>query len=168
MKKKTPAVATIEKTPDIRSRMQATLSQLQDAIIESDTRLIKNRSIHERWAAREERAKGIIEQTSGEGQEAARMLLEQASEFTANYSRILKDEKDHRDLLQTQCTALQASVNKLDAFNRVQILQDRIKSIAPMRPELPSGDNERSGFDTREIEQNIHMINALIELKKES
>lgn len=168
MKKKTTAVAIVEETPDIRSRMQETLSQLQDAINESDTRLIKNRSIHERWAAREERAKGIIEQTSGEGQDAARMLLEQASEFAANYSRLLTDEEEHRNLLQTQFTSLQDSVNKLDAFNRVQVLQDRIKSIAPTRPALTTGDGERSGFDTREIEQNIHMINALIELKKES
>lgn len=168
MRKKTAEVAVIEETPDIRSRMQETLRQLQGALNESDTRLIKNRAIHGRWAAREDRAKGIVEQTSGEGQQAAKMLLVQASEFAANYSRILKDEEDHRELLEKQLTSLQESVNKLDAFNRVQILQSRIKSISPTRPALTTGDDERNVFDTREIEQNIHMINALIELKKES
>lgn len=168
MKKKTATVAIIEEAPDIRSRMQETLTQLQDAINESDTRLIKNRAIHERWAAREERAKVIIEQTSGEGQTAARMLLEQANEFASNYSHILSDEEEHRELLQTQLKSLQESVNKLDAFNRVQVLQERIKSISPARPAIIAGDDERAGFNTREIEQNIHMINALIELKKES
>jgi hypothetical protein len=168
MKNKTTTAAIVEEMPDIRSRMQTTLSQLQDAVNESDTRLIKNSSIHERWVSRVERANGIVEQTSGEGQEAAKMLLAQAEEFAGNYSRILADENEHRELLQTQFESLQESVNKLDAFNRVQMLQERIKSIAPARPAVTVGDGERSGFDTREIEQNIHMINALIELKKES
>lgn len=168
MKKKSD-VAVIDSTPDIRTRMNETLASLTDAIQAT----MKDRNTQEqvlsRWKARVERAKVIVEQTSGEGQAAAQMLLEQAEGYVATHQKAYDDEAERLTLLQTQHQSMEESVNKLDAVNRVKVLQERIKSINPAtRPAaITTGDDEKAVFDQREIEKDIHMINALIELRKE-
>lgn len=168
MKKKS-AVAVIESAPDIRTRMNETLASLREAIEVTMKDRNAQEQILSRWKARVERAKVIVEQTSGEGQAVAQMLLEQAEGYVTTHQKAYDDEAERLTLLQNQHSSMEESVNKLDAVNRVKVLQERIKSInATSQPvAITAGDDEKTVFDQREIEKDIHMINALIELRKE-
>jgi type I site-specific restriction endonuclease len=167
--KSNTAVMEVEAVSDIRARMNQTLTELQKAIEETTKRRNTQLQVLDRWTARKERIKVIIEQTPEEGRAAAEMLLEQAVSHAETHQRVLSDETEHLALLNEQHRSLEESVNRLDAVNRVKVLQERIKSINTSAPKpLSKGDDEKTVFDQREIEKNIHMINALIELKKDS
>lgn len=168
-KKRQSDVAVIEAPVDIRAKMNTTLEELGKAIEDTAKRRDIQQQAFERWTARQERAQNIVAQTPEEGRAAAEMLLQQANEYAEVHEKAAADETEHLNLLREQHRSLEESVTRFDAFNRVQMLQERIKSINSSRPEaITSGGEAKTTFDQREIEGNIHMINALIELRKES
>lgn len=165
--KKKSNAAVIEPPIDIREKMNKTLADLQTAIEGSTERRNTQEKILGRWKSRASRAKVIIEQTSGDGKAAAEMLLSQAEGYVETHLKALVDESEHLNLLTEQYRSMEESVKRLDAVNRVKVLQERISSIpATSSQKVISGDDEKMQFDSREIEKNVHMINALIELRK--
>lgn len=157
-----PGVTTV----DIRERILATLKSLDGSIEAVKLRKATLQKSLQEWKARQDRAVNIISQTTGKGKAAGEMLLEQAGSHVSRYESLLSEEEQHAELLSNQHSSIDASLKRFDAFNRVQALESRIDAISPVARELTLGDEKKPFFNQREIEQQIHMINALIELRE--